>query len=294
MFPTRRVEKTEDFDRILDERLEKLQTRTIDFCILDTITFNSRPLPMSRARLFDCIEKAKAAGKIRHVGFSFHASLPVFKQEVDKTPHWDFCQMQLNYLDTEYEAGLLGLKYASDRGLGVSIVQPLRAGFLADTPPEVQDIFNQASRKRSPVEWAFDYLWDMPEVGITLSGMNEMEHFVKNIEYAKRSSIGMLDAEDKALIARVVKQYGGYGSIPCTGCGYCQPCPNGIAIVQNIMIYNQYKIRGNRYAQRYYGMNEAYGLKAESCIGCDMCRSKCPAGIHISEAMKTIRNTFDA
>lgn len=293
------TESPEDFDRFLDQQLEKLQTDFIDFYLLHMITGRNWEPIVKRFKLIDKIEKAKAQGKVRHIGFSFHASLPIFKQVIDATPNWDFCQIQLNYLDTEYEAGVTGMKYAADRGLGVVIMEPLRGGFLADVPPEVDAIFAASTPKRTPVEWAFNYLWDMPEVGVVLSGMSIMQHMAENIDSAKKSSAGMLSVADKKTISRVVAKYADFAEYPCTGCEYCHSCPKGIAIAQIIMTYNQYKTRGERYAHRYRSFPDdpnskfiPYGLNGKACDGCGACLCKCPVGINIPEAVKTIHNTF--
>lgn len=106
-------------------------------------------------RLIEKMERIKAQGKIRFSGFSFHDNVTLFKKIVDANADWNFCLIQQNYLDTEHEAGLVSLKYAAARGMGVSIMEPLRNGFLVTPPPEVQRIFDAAERKRSPVEWGW-------------------------------------------------------------------------------------------------------------------------------------------
>jgi predicted aldo/keto reductase-like oxidoreductase len=289
----------DDFEQFLDRQLERLNTDAIDFYLLHMITHKNWESIVKRFGLIDKMEKAKERGKVRHIGFSIHASFPIFKQVVDATSNWDFCQIQLNYLDTEYEVGLAGLKYASDRGLGVAIMEPLRGGYLADPPPEVEAIFANGTPKRSPIEWAFDYLWNMPEVGVVLSGMSAMKHVTENIDLAKRASTGMLTTNEKAMIARVVRQYNELAAYPCTGCELCHPCPADVAIAQNIMFYNQYKVRGDRYIHRYRSLPTSkdapiipYGLSAAACTGCGQCKSKCPMGIDVPMAMQTIHETF--
>ncbi len=291
----------DNFDQYLDEQLERLQTDVIDFYLLHMVNHRNWEPLVKRYKLIDRIEKAKEQGKVRHIGFSFHASLPVFKQVIGATPNWDFCQIQLNYLDTEYEAGLVGLKYAADRGLGVTIMEPLRGGYLANLPPSVERVFADAKPKHSPVEWALNYLWDMPEVGCVLSGMSAMSHITENIESAKRSSAGMLGVGEKETIAQAVQQFNALAAYPCTGCEFCHPCPAGVAIAQNIQIYNQYKTSGERYIHRYRSLPDSedspfvtYGLKAEACIQCGQCRSKCPVGIDVPAAIEQIANTFKA
>ena len=241
------------------------------------------------------IETLKAQGKIRFSGFSFHDNVTLFKRVVDANPDWNFCLIQQNYLDTEHEAGLLSLKYAASRGMGVSIMEPLRNGFLVKPPKEVQAVFDAAPRKRPPVEWALDYLWNMPEVSVVLSGMGSIQNVVDNLSSAKRSGPGMLDAEDVAVIGRAARRYRSYeGSIPCTGCYNCIPCPRNVAIGYLFnMVFNQYKADGDMArAQRLvrFSMSPIQrGDKPQACDGCGLCLPKCPQGINIPEELKRVQ-----
>ncbi|MCC8190219.1 MAG: aldo/keto reductase, partial [Planctomycetes bacterium] len=285
------VEKTEDFDRILDHQLERLQVDCIDFYLIHAITGNAwrdRILPL---RLVERMEKAREDGKVRHLGFSFHAPFPVFKEVIEYADIWDFCQIQLNYLDTELQAGLQGLRYAADRDLGVSIMEPLRGGYLADVPAEIRGVFSEFPAERSPVEWALDYLWNMPVIGVVLSGMSTMQHVTDNVAYASRSSAGMLSGAERQTIAAVVKRYREYNTVPCTGCEYCLPCPLNIAIPYNINVYNQYKITGDKEAARrlYNHIPPVVGGKASDCIDCGQCEPKCPQSIAVPEIMKEVQ-----
>ena len=117
------------------------------------------------------MEKLKAEGKIRFSGFSFHDRLQLFKQVIDANPAWNFCLIQHNYLDYEYEAGVLGPKYAAANGMGLSVMKPVRPGFLANLPQSMREALASTGVKKPDVEWALDYLWDIPEVSVTVSGM---------------------------------------------------------------------------------------------------------------------------
>ena len=144
--------------------------------------------------------EARNAGKIRHIGFSFHDSLDVFKTIVDYTDVWEFCQIQLNYLDTEFQAGLAGLRHASARGLAVIAMEPLQGGNLANLPPKAARVFKDTAR--TPVEWGFDFLWNMPEVSMLLSGMGSRQMVDEDVAYASRARVGMLRPADVAVIAQ--------------------------------------------------------------------------------------------
>lgn len=288
------MERPEDFERFFDESRRRLQTDVIDFYHIHMIMHRAWREKVVPFRLIEKIETLKAQGKIRFSGFSFHDNVTLFKRVVDANPDWNFCLIQQNYLDTEHEAGLLSLKYAAARGMGVSIMEPLRNGFLVKPPKEVQAVFDAAPRKRPPVEWAFDYLWNMPEVSVVLSGMGSMQNVVDNLSYARRSGPGMLDGEDVAVLGSAARRYRAYpGAIPCTGCYNCIPCPQNVAIGYLFnMVFNQYKAdgdidRAHRLIQ--YSMSPIQrGDKPQVCDGCGQCLPKCPQGINIPEELKRV------
>src|SRR5699024_3263895 len=121
------------------------------------------------------------AGRIGHLGFSFHDELPVLREIVDSYP-WDICQIQFSYMDESYQAGLAGLKYAASKGLGVIIMEPLRGGRLVrNLPPEIEALFASYPEERSPAEWAFRWVANHPEVSLILSGMNSLAEVKENL-----------------------------------------------------------------------------------------------------------------
>lgn len=280
------IEKEEDFDRILDEQLEKLQTDHIDFYLLHAL---SRERMTERVEKFHLVEKAKAAkeaGKIRYLGFSFHDELEVFKEIVDYTEEWDFCQIQYNYINLDYQAGREGLLYAAERGLGVIVMEPLLGGKLADLAPHVAD---ELPKDKSQVEFALDFLWDQPEVGFLLSGMSSFEQVESNLEYADRSRIGMVSAEERECYACAKAVFDRMALVNCTGCRYCMPCPFGLEIPDLFTAYNMSASHGMGEAK------EAYGkllVKAEACQACRHCEEECPQHIKISEVMPKVAKTF--
>lgn len=294
------MERPEDFERLFDISRKRLQTDVIDFYHLHMLMhrgWNEKVIPF---KLMDKIEKLKQDGKIRYSGFSFHDSATLFKKIVDANPHWDFCLIQQNYLDTEHEAGLVGLKYAAARGMGVSIMEPLRNGFLVNPPAEVRAVFAAAAHQRSPVEWALDYLWNMPEVSVVVSGMSAAQHVTDNLAYAGRSAVNMLNVDDRAVLGQAARQYRSYaGSVPCTGCYNCIPCPRNVAIGYLLaLVYNQYKADGDKQrAQRLmqYSMSPVLrGDKASACDGCGQCLPKCPQGINIPAVLQRVRDELEA
>ena len=153
--------------------------------------------------MLDFLAAAKADGRIRYAGFSFHDDAAAFAPIVDAYD-WDFCQIQYNYMDVECQAGRAGLRYAVERGLGVIVMEPIKGGRLADpVPDEVRRIWDEAPVKRTPAEWALRFVWDDRDVSLLLSGMSTMEQVVENVRIAEDAHAGSLSRVDLDLIERV-------------------------------------------------------------------------------------------
>ncbi len=285
--PCWKVEEWSDFDRLLNEQLGKLQTDHIDFYLLHGL--NAQRWPQMRdLNVLEWAQGALADGRIRHLGFSFHDQLEVFKEIVDATDLWEFCQIQYNYMDIEYQAGTEGLRYAAGKGLGVVIMEPIRGGQLAKSvPPAIQAQWDSAPNRRSPAEWALQWVWNQPEVSLVLSGMSTMEQVEENLVSADRSGVGTLTEEELALIDRVREAYRALCAIPCTGCEYCLPCPQGVAIPDVFAIYNDLAMFEDlQRAQNSYNIFMDEDKRADKCVECGECLSKCPQQIEIPDWLK--------
>ncbi len=279
------IEKEEDFDRYLDEQLERLGVDYIDFYLLHALDADRWENKVQKFNLCAKMEQARAAGKIRHIGFSFHDKLEAFKQIIDGYEGWEFCQIQLNYIDTNYQAGIEGLKYAAQRGLGVAIMEPLLGGRLATPPKDI----GEALGGKDPVQAALDSLWDMPEVGVVLSGMSNLEQLRQNIGFAEASSVGKLSQEERGIMAKAKQIYDAKALVPCTRCAYCMPCPAGLNIPSLINKYNNTAIYDFEEVRKNYMDTE---VKADACIGCHACEAECPQHLKPSELMPKIHALF--
>jgi len=275
-----------DFERLLDEQLQRLQTDHIDAFLLHALSRNSWENFVLKYNLLECAERARKAGKIRYLGFSFHDNLETFQEILNGHDRWDFCQIQLNYMDTHYQAGLEGLELAHQKGLAVVIMEPLRGGYLANIPEEIAK-----QLPKSPVESALDYLWNMKQVNVVLSGMSETEQVEQNLTYANSAYAGMLTDEERKAIEAVGDKIRASLSIPCTGCDYCNVCPKGIGIPEIFSIYNQFQLDGgHRKAKTAYC---ALGDKnAEYCISCGLCAERCPQQIPIPQKLAEIHKRY--
>jgi predicted aldo/keto reductase-like oxidoreductase len=287
--PTWSVESAADFDRILNEQLQKLQTDHIDFYLLHALSRTRWREIVLKHDLLTRAEAALADGRIRHLGFSFHDEYEAFDEIVNGSDLWSFCQIQYNYMDTENQAGTRGLKLAAGKGLAVVVMEPLMGGRLAEPPQEVRDAMESFPLHRSPVEWALQWLWDQPEVSVVLSGMSAMTQVEENLISADRSVVKSLSPAELTLIAEVKEKYSTRIAIPCSKCNYCMPCPNGLNIPANFEFYNYAHLYDNvADAQFRYKLFLKEEQRASACIACGLCEEMCPQGIAISEQMAKV------
>jgi hypothetical protein len=283
------VESAADFDRLLDEQLAKLRTDHIDFYLLHALSHERWQDIVLRHDLLGRAAAALADGRIGHLGFSFHDDYEGFAEIVDGTDLWSFCQIQYNYMDTENQAGVRGLKLAASKGLAVVVMEPLMGGRLADPPRDVREAMESFPARRSPAEWALQWLWDQPEVSVVLSGMSDLTQVEENLRFADSSRIQSFSREDQALIAEVREMYRARTAIPCSKCGYCMPCPNGVHIPANFEFFNYAglfdDLAGARFKYQVFLKEEQ---RSGSCIACGICEELCPQAIPISEWMPKV------
>lgn len=290
--PSWAIESREDMDRIIDEQLDRLETDYIDFYLIHYLRKDFWK-KLTENGLLDFMDSIRQSGKVKHIGFSFHDDFDTFKTIVDGYD-WEFCQIQLNILDVNAQAGIEGLKYASSKGLGVSIMEPLRGGSLVDRVPEdIMEIWQEADPGRSPVSWALDFLYSMDEVSLVLSGMSHMSHVEDNLRIADQSRAGKLSDNENKTIERVRKAYEAKIQYNCTLCKYCLPCPKEIYIPYAIEYYNNVFMFENfdKEKREYW---DFFGGRAHAgdCIACGECMTKCPQKIEIIEALEKVHEMF--
>ena len=284
--PVWMVKEPSDFDRLLEEQLRRLQSDSIDFYLLHSLDEKHWAQVQATGQLA-AAERALADGRIGHLGFSFHGSHELFAQVLDATDLWEFCQIQLNYMDEDYQAGRRGLELAAGRGLGVIVMEPLRGGMLArNLPPQVEAAWREAPLRRSPVEWALQWVWSLPEVSLVLSGMSTMQHVEEDLVFAGRSRPGLLGPEELAAVSRVRDLYRELTPVPCTACRYCMPCPQGVAIPEILELYNDAHIYGDAVRQRLFYTWLDEGERADCCTACGECEDACPQDIAVAGWME--------
>jgi predicted aldo/keto reductase-like oxidoreductase len=296
--PHAKCRSYDDFDHIFDEQLSRLQTDYIDYYLIHNLPDSVPWHRLVELGIESWISEKKANGQIRQIGFSFHGSQMGFLDLLESYD-WDFCQIQYNYLDVSNQAGQLGLRAAYDKGIMIAIMEPLRGGILASGLPEqTQAIFKAVDPSASMASWAFRWIWDQPEPTVVLSGMSTTEQLTDNINTATLCTPGSLsEAERDALnqaVASILDRY----QIPCTGCNYCMPCPQGVNIPGCFASYNARKAQGllAGYMQYFTATNpnrKEHASGPSICSSCKSCEAKCPQQIKISEALVEVKKNME-
>ena len=292
------INKKDRIEKIFNKQLEKLQVDYIDYYLMHSLNGPAWDKMLSM-EIIDFMDKIKREGKVRHLGFSFHGKYEDFVRIVDGYD-WDLAQVQFNILDENYQAGIKGIKYASDKGLGIIAMEPLRGGVLVGKiPKEIQKIYEEASVKRSAADWAFRWVYDHPEITLVLSGMNEDKHIKENIAIASEAKPKGLDEKEKTIIKRVRNKYLEIMQVGCTGCGYCMPCPAGINIPVCFKDLNDYhmfgKMQAKIYHMAYQGVITDDGKQhwTSTCIDCGKCEKACPQNIEVRKEFKKVQKDLE-
>lgn len=282
-----------EMKELFEEQFRRLNVEGIDFYLVHNIT-----VPIwKRAKkygLMNFLEEQQKKGRIRHVGFSFHDDVGFFEEVLKEYP-WDFCQIQLNYMDRDFQAGVKGLKMAKEMGIPTMVMEPLKGGKLTDRVPDsVKRLWEGAQVKRTPAEWALRWVADFPEVVTILSGVHTMEQLEENIKILSEAEPNTLTEKEKRVIERVAAEYNQLIEYACTGCKYCLPCPVKLDIPTVIDLLNQHRLyEGNEKVQQDYDLWFGQERRASACVSCGQCEEKCPQSLPIIQIMKKASAIFD-
>lgn len=291
------VSKLDGAKKILETQLSKLKTNYIDYYLLHMLSDKATFDRMVEIGVIEWMEQLKKEGTIRNIGFSFHGSKAEFEQLIQAYP-WDFCQIQYNYLDENNQATKSGLKLAYSLGIPVVIMEPLRGGKLVNNLPEqVIQEFKAFDSKRTPVEWALRWIWNHPEVSVILSGMSNEEQTAENIRIAGDAMPNSMSDEEEKVFDRVKAVLTEKTKVPCTGCGYCMPCPNGVNIPGCFSAYNDKYLLNEKHNKMKYmqtlGLMSKQPSFASICTDCGKCELHCPQNIQIRKELKTVKKEME-
>ncbi len=305
-----------------DNSFRKLQVDYIDYYLLHSV--GGGGIDNLKARfidngLLDFLLEERKAGRIRHLGFSYHGDVKVFDWLLDNNDkyHWDFVQIQMNYLDWTHaqrgrgrRRGDANAEYLYGRleklGIQAVIMEPLRGGGLANVQDDVREQLARARKDDSPARWGFRWVGSKPNVLTTLSGMNRMEHLKENLETF--SPLDPCTNIENELLERIADKMSGMPTIGCTTCAYCMPCKHGVDIPGNFAFYNKAVVDGrlplpDASAPDFEEKRQAYltayqaaipnKARANRCQDCGECLSKCPQQLpiptHLSKLVEMTR-----
>lgn len=291
--PPGEIKEPDDMERILETQLKRLNTSYLDFYFLHAMRRKSWD-DLKQMNVLKFLEKARSDGRIRHIGFSFHDTYDVLTDILDSFD-WELVQLQHNYVQLDFQAGLKGLKEVERRGIGISIMEPMHGGDLAREIPVQMPIWEASEHKRTPVGWALRYLWSQPGISLVLSGMSSLEQLEENVALASEPSMCTpLTASEEKTLKDAADAVNAQSSIPCTGCSYCMPCPFGVDIPLNFHVLNNAMVFNNmQEARERYKRFSSRGKGAGQCHNCGACIPKCPQQIKIPDMLSEVRDKLE-
>ncbi len=284
------VKGLEDANKIFSTQLERLQMDYIDFYLLhslDRVSFDK----MVSLGVLEFLDQRKAEGKIRYIGFSFHDSFETFSYILNYRK-WDFCQIQLNYMDTDIQAGMKGYELTEQLKIPVIIMEPVKGGNLAKLPPSASKYLNAIDSEKSIASWALRYVASLPNVNVVLSGMSNTKQVTDNLN-TFIDFIPLNEDEQKA-VSKVTQVLRTRVKNGCTGCSYCMPCPSGVNIPGNFEIWNDFGIyRKPGETKWFWDKWFEDSAKAKNCSDCGQCEPSCPQKLNIRDNLKQLQIELD-
>ena len=273
-------------EEIFEKQLEKCQVEYFDFYLFHNVCeMNIDAYLDPKYGTYDYLLAQKKNGRIRHLGFSAHGALPVIRKFLDAVgEHMEFCQIQLNYLDWDFQDAKRKVELLNQWNIPVWVMEPLRGGKLASLAPEDEAKLKALRPDEGIPAWAFRYLQSIPSVVVTLSGMSNMEQMKENIatfetdKPLNETELETLHAIAQGMVKKIV--------LPCTACHYCTShCPQGLDIPNLLSLYNEHCFTQGGFIAPMALSAIPADKQPSACIGCRSCEAVCPQGIKISEAM---------
>ncbi len=288
--PCWEVKTLEDVDRLFQEQLDKLQTEYIDFYLMHALN-RDRFREMTEMGCVKRLEELQAEGRIRHLGFSFHDNYEAF-ENILNSRDWDFCQIQLNYMDAKEQAGIKGYELAAEKKVPLVIMEPVKGGSLAAFPQDITEMYHSLNPSASMASFALRWVGSLPGVKVVLSGMSTMEQVEDNLKTF--GTFTPLSDREKETIDKVVALINSRVQNGCTGCGYCMPCPAGVEIPRNFRIWNTYHMyRNYDMVKGEWEKHMGEEHKAKNCIKCGKCEKVCPQKLSIRDDLEKVQADLD-
>lgn len=284
------VNTADDVDRFLEEQLTKLQTDHIDFYLMHAMN-RERWDKMLKIGCVTRLEELQAAGKIKYLGFSFHDDYEMFEEMLNYR-NWDFCQIQMNYMDAENQAGVKGCELAESKGVPLVIMEPVKGGSLSAFSEDITEKFRTLDRNASPASFAFRWVAGLPGVKVILSGMSSMQQVEDNLKTF--TDFSPLSEKEHEVIGQVVEIIQSRVKNGCTNCRYCMPCPAGVDIPGCFGTWNAYHMYQNYNIVKWRWENElGDSHQAKNCVKCGKCESACPQKLSIRRDLEQVQADLD-
>ncbi len=273
---------------IFEKQLEKCQVEYFDFYLFHNVCELNigHYLDEETYGTYQYLMEQKRNGRIRHLGFSCHGDMEVLKAFVDRFgDDMEFCQLQLNWLDWTFQNDKEKVEYLRECGIPIWVMEPLRGGRLAKLAEKDEAALKALRPEEGIPAWSFRFLQSLPEVGVTLSGMSNMEQLKDNL--ATWQTDRPLNEEEMNTILTIAQEMTSAGLVPCTQCHYCTShCPKGIDIPHLIELYNEHKFTEGGFLAPMGLMAVDQDKQPESCVACHSCEAVCPQGIKIADVLK--------
>lgn len=287
--PVWNVDSQQKAREIFESQLQRLDVDYVDFYLLHALDADKWK-KVKEYHLIELCEELRKEGKIKYFGFSFHDEYEVF-EEILKAHDWDFCQLQLNYMDMGIQAGQRGVDLANELGVPLVVMEPIKGGSLASLPQDVTKMFKDYHPEASLSSWALRYVGTLPGVKVILSGMSTPEQVEDNLNTFNHYQ--NLNEEELKIVQKVSDTLHSRTQNGCTGCAYCMPCPFGIDIPSCFKYWNNSFIYDNRelFKGKYDAMEDK--AKASQCQKCGKCERMCPQQLPIREDLKRVAKEFE-
>lgn len=281
--PIWKINSQQEAREVFESQLKRLDVDYIDFYLLHALD-SDKWKKVLEYHIIDMCEELRKEGKIKYLGFSFHDEFNVF-EEIIKYHHWDFCQLQLNYMDMGIQAGQRGVDLANELGVPLVVMEPIKGGSLASLPQDVTEMFKAYHPDVTLASWALRYVGTLPGVKVILSGMSTLAQVEDNLKTF--NNYQNLSQEELDIVNKVADTLHSRTKNGCTGCAYCMPCPFGVNIPSNFKYWNNRFIYDDiKFIDKYKNMDDQ--AKASKCQQCGACERMCPQHLSIREDLKRV------
>lgn len=269
---------------VFEEQLERCQVDYFDFYLAHSLNANLYD-KMKRIKAFEYLSKEKENGRIKHLGFSFHDT----PEQLEIMLHefaWDFCQIQLNYLDWTLINAKKQYELIEAAGIPCIVMEPVRGGGLATLNDKAAAILREAHPDASIASWAMRFAASLPNTLTVLSGMSTLEQVEDNVKTME--TFQPFTDEERSVLSVALEHYWQSGAIPCTGCRYCMDCPSGVNIPEVFSAFNLHSLNNSLSEFKSMYGSIAKEHRASNCVSCGICTPLCPQHINIPQQMSIV------